>query len=173
MDNRGASELKFERLHPAWNVGRYLLLASSRGIAFSKSPSVIDLPRNRHRGHIPINVSPTMAVQKNDGLHRIEFQQWLLRKMKDCIASNVQRAWRTRCIGSIPCSSCGGLLEREFDQLESVLRHVFSTGFGVLPETQCPGSWLRLPRNPEIGVPPAFAGSPGQLPETLCRRKGM
>jgi hypothetical protein len=49
-----------------------------------------------------------MAVQKNDGLHRIEFQQWLFRKMMDCIASNVQRAWRTRRIGSIPCSSCGG-----------------------------------------------------------------
>ena len=99
-----------------------------------------------------------MAVQKNDGLHRIEFQQWLFRKMMDCIASNVQRALADHAYWKYPMlilrrawQSSGGrdpqcdwkgwwFLEQEFDQMESVLRHVFSTGFGVLPETQCPGS---------------------------------
>ncbi len=87
-----------------------------------------------------------------------EFQQWLFRKMKKCMASKNQRsptdheywtylmlilrrAW-TSSRGRDP--QCGwkgwSFTEQDFTRLERVMRHAFSTGFGVLPETRCPRS---------------------------------
>jgi hypothetical protein len=87
-----------------------------------------------------------------------EFQQWLFQKMKMCIASSDQRplanhaywthlmailrrAWQCDR-GRVPQCNWKGWFFREhdFDRMELVMRHAFSTGFGVLPITRRPGS---------------------------------
>jgi hypothetical protein len=83
-----------------------------------------------------------MAVQKNDGLHRIECPARLADQAYWKYPMLIlRRAWQSSDGRDPQCDWKGWwFLEQEFDQMESVLRHVFSTGFGVLPETQCPGS---------------------------------
>jgi hypothetical protein len=85
-----------------------------------------------------------------------EFQQWLFKKMKTELQSVgthyltdnaywthimkiLRQGWESSDGRGPQCNWPGWFFkEEEFTQLQFVLRHAFSAGFGVLPQTQCP-----------------------------------